>query len=332
MKCSKCGNELNKEDLFCTKCGKKVELQVEENKKEKTLNNNRDKKQSQKKWKKIVTILIIVLIIIAIGIFVFEKINDGNSRRAQELINNENTQKIIEDEENIIYADNILTVISNEDSETSRGFWNFCSEYGEIVTDYKNYGYKGNDHIFLNYIRVDKEKIESVFNELSNNQRVMKVFKGYYIDPQGKEQAFNSMKKFLEERYQCELDDVNSRIDKITTNLSPINKNMGMMTVLYDKRNIETVRIAYTMVSIDSAFAYQLMSYGSNYNKDSIIIANISVGDGISIYSDDNYGTQALEDHYYTMKYASEEGETEYDWGVLAYIVNQDGSKWEEIK
>ena len=331
MKCSKCGNELKKDDLFCTKCGKKVELEVKEDNSEKSLNNNVKEKQKSKKWKIIVLILIILIIISIIGIFVFKKINNENSESTQELVNNENIETT-NDDENVIFKEDILTVISKENNETYRSFANFCSEYGEIVTDYKDYGYKDNENVFVIYIKVEKDKIAQTFNELSNNERVLKVIKGYYIDPQGKDEAFNTMKEFLEERYQNELDDVNARIDKLTANISPINKNMGMMTVLYDKRSMETMRIAYTMVSIDSAFAYQLMSYGSNYNKDSIIIANISVGDGISIYSDDNYGAQALEDHYNTMKYASEEGEAEYDWGVLAYIVNQDGAKWEEIK
>ena len=95
MKCSKCGNELKEDDLFCTKCGKKVELQVEENKKEKTLNNNKDKKQSQKKWKKIVPILIIVLIIIAIGIFWFKR-NDNESLQGNTSVTNTDVEKIIE--------------------------------------------------------------------------------------------------------------------------------------------------------------------------------------------------------------------------------------------
>ena len=104
MKCSKCGNKLSKDDLFCTKCGKKVEQEVKEEKIEKALNGNGKEKQKSKKWKIIVPILIILIIITVVGIFIFKKSADN--------VNEENLQEVsnIIDTDQAINED-ILTVV-----------------------------------------------------------------------------------------------------------------------------------------------------------------------------------------------------------------------------
>lgn len=151
MKCSKCGNELNKGDLFCTKCGKKVELQVEENKKEKTLNSNKDKKQSQKKWKKIVPILIIVLIIIAIGIFLFKR-NDNESLQGNISVTNTDEEKVVE-----TYEYNKVGLLKGKN----------------IIDEKYN---QNNDLVSYKYLDNDKIEQEMKFNyEYDSSNRITKI-------------------------------------------------------------------------------------------------------------------------------------------------------------
>lgn len=174
MKCSKCGNELKKDDLFCTKCGKKVEQEIREDKTEKSLNSNEKEKQKSKKWKIIVPILIILIIIIAVGTFIFKKnVDNLNEENLQEVSNVINTDQTINED--------ILTVVSKEKVNTERGFINLCKEYGEYI-EIPSSLYKENHNCFVVSIRVDASKIDEVYEELSNNEQVLKVEKGF-INP-----------------------------------------------------------------------------------------------------------------------------------------------------
>lgn len=173
MKCSKCGNELNKGDLFCTKCGKKVEQDVKENNTETFSNNNENSKKKFKKWKIVVPVAIILLILIILGIFLFKKNSNEDSKNAQEVSNNINTNQFINED--------ILTVISKEKVNTERGFINLCTQYGEYI-EIPSSIYKENHNCFVVSIRVDVSKIDEVYEELSNNEQVLKVEKGF-INP-----------------------------------------------------------------------------------------------------------------------------------------------------
>ena len=178
MKCSKCGNELKKDDLFCTKCGKKVEQEIREDKTERSLNSNEKEKekekQKSKKWKIIVPILIILIIIIVVGIVIFKKSADNvNEENSQEVSNIINTDQSVNED--------ILTVVSKEKVNTERGFINLCTQYGEYI-EIPSSLYKENNNCFVVSIRVDVSKIDEVYEELSNNEQVLKVENGF-INP-----------------------------------------------------------------------------------------------------------------------------------------------------
>lgn len=130
MKCSKCGNELKEDDLFCTKCGKKVEQEVKEEKTEKSLNNNAKEKQKSKKWKVLVPILIILIIIA--GILVFKKVNNESSQSNANVINT--------DEEKVIttYERNNVGLLKGE---------NITDEEYNQNNDLISYKYLDNDNV-----------------------------------------------------------------------------------------------------------------------------------------------------------------------------------------
>lgn len=173
MKCSKCGNELKKGDLFCTKCGKKVEQGVKENKTEEALKS--DVKQKLKKWKIIILIIIILIIIVVVGIVILRQTNCiDNNENSQEVANIIDTDKTINKE--------ILTVVSKESVNSKEDFTNLCTKYGEYI-EIPNSIYKENQNCFVVSIKIDGYKLDEIYAELSNNEQVLKVEKGF-INPE----------------------------------------------------------------------------------------------------------------------------------------------------
>lgn len=265
MKCSKCGNELNKGDLFCTKCGKKVEQDVKENNTETFSNNNENSKKKFKKWKIIVPVAIILLILIILGIFLFKKSRYEDSKNSQEVSNSINTKQIVN-------AD-ILTVISKEKVNTERGFINLCTQYGEYL-EIPSSIYKENHNCFVVSIRVDVSKIDEIYEELSNNEQVLKVEKGF-INPKeielytGYEQLIYQLLNNEEERngfgiYYAMVDINNdginelalvhgkSRADAITefytyqSNLETVKIGEGAQGEIYKVNNENKLKLVYT--------------------------------------------------------------------------------------
>ena len=174
MFCTKCGNKIKEGDLFCAKCGKKVEQAVEKNKIEISLNNNDNKKPKIKKWKIVVPILIIFIILIFLAIMLFNNVtNKGNTKNLQGVINNEVT--------NQINTEGVLTVVAKENTYTYRDFINLCSGYGEYI-EIPSLLYKENHNCFIVSIKVDISKKDKIYEELINNEQVLKVEKGF-INP-----------------------------------------------------------------------------------------------------------------------------------------------------
>ncbi len=149
-------------------------------------------------------------------------------------------------------------------------------------------------------------------------------------EPNDTENSIENLKKKLEERFDKDLDEVN-RVIKSNTKLEPINKKMGSIAVLYNRANNNSiVQIAYTMITDNQI--YYLMSYGNEYKADGIIIASVTGNQGNTIiYNDPNYGQMAMKSYYDTLNYATN-NENVADAGILNYLINQDGAKWEEMK
>ncbi len=178
MFCTKCGNEIKEGDLFCTKCGNKIEenkniTDKANNATENIINNKEDRKSKSKKWKIIVPILTILTILIIVGIILYINFNKENKDTSQEMINSEESNEII--------TQDVLTVISKEKANTYRGFINLCTQYGESI-EIPSSLYKENHYCFVVSIRVEPSKIDEIYEELSNNEQVLKVEKGF-INP-----------------------------------------------------------------------------------------------------------------------------------------------------
>ena len=173
MKCINCGKKLKKDDLFCTKCGKKVEQGVKENKTEELLKS--DVKQKLKKWKIIIPIIIILIIIAVVGVVIFNNmLNKESKKNSQEFANIIDTDKTINKE--------ILTVVSKESVNSKEDFTNLCTKYGEYI-EIPNSIYKENQNCFVVSIKIDGYKLDEIYAELSNNEQVLKVEKGF-INPE----------------------------------------------------------------------------------------------------------------------------------------------------
>ncbi len=91
--CTKCGKKIEEGDLYCTKCGTKIEnISIKENKtnekikntkkEEKKVKTNKKEKEKKKvkKWKIIVAVLVILIIIV--GIIVINKVNNDGSKES----------------------------------------------------------------------------------------------------------------------------------------------------------------------------------------------------------------------------------------------------------
>lgn len=186
MFCSKCGTKIEAGNLFCTKCGNKVEQNEQQDVEQKNLNDEtsmkKDKQTKIKKLKIVNIIIILFIIFILVGIFLYNKIiNEEKSKNLQNtsnITNNNSINEVSNNAEENQVADDILTVVSKEFVNTFRGFVNVCSEYGEVVETSGYYDKSPNSYIIS--IRVDKSKIDEVYNELSNNEQVLKVMKGYF--------------------------------------------------------------------------------------------------------------------------------------------------------
>ncbi|MEE0866071.1 MAG: zinc ribbon domain-containing protein [Clostridia bacterium] len=70
MKCNKCGNELNENDLFCGKCGNKIV--------QNTVNTNKSEGNKKSKNKTIIKIIVVILSILIICAIFFAVINIYN--------------------------------------------------------------------------------------------------------------------------------------------------------------------------------------------------------------------------------------------------------------
>lgn len=104
--CTKCGKKIEEGDLYCTKCGTKIEnISIKENKtnekikntkkEEKKVKTNKKEKEKVKKWKIMVAVLVIFIIIV--GIIVINKINNNSSKENVSVSNtNTNGETVLE--------------------------------------------------------------------------------------------------------------------------------------------------------------------------------------------------------------------------------------------
>lgn len=110
-KCSKCGNSINETDLFCQKCGTKVEAEEtpkeevpKEEKKieEKKVVEDNSQKPKKRKTGKIIVTIIILLLLITIGVLTYlllQKDSNENNSNKEEIEEKEDKDKKKDDKE-----------------------------------------------------------------------------------------------------------------------------------------------------------------------------------------------------------------------------------------
>lgn len=157
------------------------------------------KKDETEKMPIWITVLIGIIIALVVANTVSSIFDYSQKQKTEYYVNKENSTLVdlkknandkleeyekkygVDYQEHILESDDILTIVSREKVATYREFINICEGYGEVLIELKNYGYARMENSFIVYLKVDKSKIDEIYNELASNPKVFKVIKGYLI-------------------------------------------------------------------------------------------------------------------------------------------------------